>query len=220
MKTLALGIVLIVLLGLGGFVYRYVMEQEPGSSQVACTMEAKICPDGSGVGRQGPNCEFAPCAFPNASDEEAGIAFVVPEGYVSNGDVIGAEPTLRAVFEKPSLSESVSHTITIRNYPIPEGKTAGEVMIEHTRFQPSDMPAESLSEFDPIFINGKEFQWVVTERFEAQVLSTYYLARENSVLAFEIAERDVTDWMDAGLNIRDLPEHSHLEDLLSTLQAQ
>jgi len=28
---------------------------------VACTKEAKICPDGSAVGRTGPNCEFAPC---------------------------------------------------------------------------------------------------------------------------------------------------------------
>jgi len=28
---------------------------------VACTMEAKICPDGSSVGRTPPNCEFAPC---------------------------------------------------------------------------------------------------------------------------------------------------------------
>lgn len=28
---------------------------------VACTMDAKICPDGSAVGRQGPHCEFAPC---------------------------------------------------------------------------------------------------------------------------------------------------------------
>jgi hypothetical protein len=27
----------------------------------ACTREAKICPDGSAVGRSGPNCEFAPC---------------------------------------------------------------------------------------------------------------------------------------------------------------
>jgi hypothetical protein len=27
----------------------------------ACTMEAKLCPDGSSVGRSGPNCEFAPC---------------------------------------------------------------------------------------------------------------------------------------------------------------
>lgn len=28
---------------------------------VACTMEAKMCPDGSYVGRVPPNCEFAPC---------------------------------------------------------------------------------------------------------------------------------------------------------------
>lgn len=28
---------------------------------VACTMEAKLCPDGSYVGRTGPNCEFSPC---------------------------------------------------------------------------------------------------------------------------------------------------------------
>lgn len=27
----------------------------------ACTMEAKLCPDGSSVGRSGPNCEFTPC---------------------------------------------------------------------------------------------------------------------------------------------------------------
>lgn len=29
--------------------------------QTACTMEAKLCPDGSSVGRSGPNCEFSPC---------------------------------------------------------------------------------------------------------------------------------------------------------------
>ena len=28
---------------------------------VVCTMEAKACPDGSYVGRTGPDCEFAPC---------------------------------------------------------------------------------------------------------------------------------------------------------------
>jgi len=30
-------------------------------SQTACTQEAKLCPDGSAVGRAGPNCEFAAC---------------------------------------------------------------------------------------------------------------------------------------------------------------
>ena len=28
---------------------------------VACTMDAKMCPDGSYVGRTGPNCEFQSC---------------------------------------------------------------------------------------------------------------------------------------------------------------
>lgn len=31
------------------------------NTPTACTMEAKLCPDGSYVGRSGPNCEFAPC---------------------------------------------------------------------------------------------------------------------------------------------------------------
>lgn len=35
--------------------------------EVACTQEAKICPDGSSVGREGPNCEFSPCPTGNAS---------------------------------------------------------------------------------------------------------------------------------------------------------
>lgn len=28
---------------------------------VACTLDAKVCPDGSAVGRTGPDCAFAPC---------------------------------------------------------------------------------------------------------------------------------------------------------------
>lgn len=32
---------------------------DPGGP--VCTMEAKMCPDGSAVGRTGPNCEFAAC---------------------------------------------------------------------------------------------------------------------------------------------------------------
>lgn len=36
-------------------------------TQVACTMEAKLCPDGSSVGRIGPACEFAPCPDMNTA---------------------------------------------------------------------------------------------------------------------------------------------------------
>ncbi|HEX7017538.1 MAG TPA: hypothetical protein VF209_01365 [Patescibacteria group bacterium] len=38
-----------------------VMASPSAEQGVACTMDAKVCPDGSSVGRSGPNCEFAAC---------------------------------------------------------------------------------------------------------------------------------------------------------------
>jgi len=32
-----------------------------GSDDTICTMDVKLCPDGSSVGRVAPSCEFAPC---------------------------------------------------------------------------------------------------------------------------------------------------------------
>ena len=44
-----------------------VVNQAPPAKPVACTLEAKQCPDGSYVGRSGPNCEFAACPEPKAT---------------------------------------------------------------------------------------------------------------------------------------------------------
>ena len=47
----------------------------PQGGGKACTMEAKLCPDGSAVGRVGPNCEFAACpseAATSTSDNTGG----------------------------------------------------------------------------------------------------------------------------------------------------
>ncbi|OGK40707.1 hypothetical protein A3A74_03760 [Candidatus Roizmanbacteria bacterium RIFCSPLOWO2_01_FULL_35_13] len=56
----------------------------PPPEQIACTMDAMLCPDGSSVGRSGPNCEFSPC--PTVTDENntfcGGIAGIAcPVGY-------------------------------------------------------------------------------------------------------------------------------------------
>lgn len=42
---------------------------EVGDQLVACTKEAKVCDDGSVVGRVGPDCEFAPCPILPAEPE-------------------------------------------------------------------------------------------------------------------------------------------------------
>ncbi|MDD2807513.1 MAG: hypothetical protein PHW95_03285 [Patescibacteria group bacterium] len=58
-KKILLLIALIILVGGVGY-YFWQANSQP-SNLVACTMEAKLCPDGTAVGRTGPNCEFAPC---------------------------------------------------------------------------------------------------------------------------------------------------------------
>src|SRR3989339_2284531 len=50
-----------LLLIFSGSVYFYVNKKSADSYPVACTMEAKQCPDGSYVGRTGPKCEFSTC---------------------------------------------------------------------------------------------------------------------------------------------------------------
>ncbi len=52
-----------------------------GSGQVACTQEAKLCPDGSYVGRTGPQCEFAACPSNDLwkTTTSNGITFQYPE---------------------------------------------------------------------------------------------------------------------------------------------
>lgn len=44
---------------------------ENGPAQTACTQEAIVCPDGSVVGRTGPNCKFEACAI---TDDQLSIS--------------------------------------------------------------------------------------------------------------------------------------------------
>ena len=64
---------LMVLIVGGAFAYQVKkgkMVQKP--EQIACTMEAKLCPDGSYVGRTGPKCEFTDCPnLPEAPQESS-----------------------------------------------------------------------------------------------------------------------------------------------------
>jgi len=45
------------------------------SDRTACTMDAKICPDGSAVSRVGPSCEFAPCPVSPSANVRSDVAW-------------------------------------------------------------------------------------------------------------------------------------------------
>ena len=68
MKTF---LIILGILIIGGGVYGYLIYAKNAPLQpVTCTMEAMICPDGSAVGRTGPNCEFAACPTPQGRSAE------------------------------------------------------------------------------------------------------------------------------------------------------
>jgi hypothetical protein len=88
MKTTWLIGILLVAAAAIGFVY--LPQNKPLTGGVACTMEVKLCPDGSAVGRVGPKCEFAPCPTPSPSaTTQAGTAVI--KGKVTVGPICPVE---------------------------------------------------------------------------------------------------------------------------------
>ncbi len=81
-KKILIAIIVVFLILIAVYATRVQNPQvTPPVQQVACTMEARLCPDGSYVGRSGPLCEFAECPDANAgplesfNDEARGISF-------------------------------------------------------------------------------------------------------------------------------------------------
>jgi hypothetical protein len=233
MKQFIAVVILVLVLGTLAFLYRYEIEKPKvaGGNQsqanpngVACTEEAKICPDGSAVGRTGPNCSFAACPPPNAELTTASttIDFVLPAGYVrhvvpSDDSSYLASYVQSIADSNMSATDTVS-TIDIHDYQIPAGQSASQVMLAQTYFDPSGMTATSTSQFKTVVEGKNTFYEILIGRFEGQVQSAYYLYEPTSVLRFDITERGVQNWTDSNLNPNTLPQHIALQQMLATLE--
>lgn len=101
----------------------------------ACTLEAKVCPDGSSVGRTGPDCSFAPCpdttTNPHAdwktfNDTKAHVSFQYPNDigtqYISTVDW---PPKVEVSDDAYSCTEAGSETASA-------GQTTEQTINGHT----------------------------------------------------------------------------------------
>ncbi len=114
MKTIAV-VVIIIIAVIVSSVFFFHKKQAPIDDMVACTMEAKLCPDGSYVGRSGPQCEFSPCPSDPTlnwnikSDTKTGMTFRYPATigttYISAQDW---PPTFNLIDQKFSCTEAGS----------------------------------------------------------------------------------------------------------------
>lgn len=212
MKSLLLGVVLIIILGFGGLVYKNAVKHP--IRPVACQMDAKVCPDGTSVGRTGSDCAFPACPAPNVSLPDIGIAYAVPDGFVS---AELADPLSIATYEKPADGSLSSASIVIRRYAIIASSTALATIQKTAIGGASGLPVPTTA-YSSTVIGTKRFTVVNIERFEAVINTAYYLARASDVLRFDAIDRDVLNWMEPSLDVSKLPANTALRGLLTTLE--
>lgn len=216
MKNVLLGSVLIILIGIGGLVYRNAKEHP--LQPIVCPLDALVCPDGTSVSRTGNSCTFPTCPPPNVSLAGISASFALPNGFeaVSFGD----EPSVVAVYAQPATASSTGDaTLIIRRYAVNASSTALSVIQQTALGGASGMPVPATS-FSSTMIGTHRFTVVTVERFEGVVDTAYYLARSEDVLRFDAIDREVTNWTDPDLEIATLPAHAAMAKLLGTLQGQ
>jgi hypothetical protein len=213
MKKLLVCIVLILLVGVAGLLYRSAVER-PSNTAKACTLEAKVCPDGTSVGRIGPSCEFAMCEPPNVELLDVGVSFALPDSF-GKGSISSTDTF--ATYERKNMS-TLADSIVMNRYELSASSTANTIMMEKTIFSPKGEAASSMDDFVKVKIGSHTFYRAIIERFEGYVHVVYYLPREKDVLEFEAIDRTVENWMDSSLKIDQLPTQAALLSLLATLQ--
>jgi DNA-binding beta-propeller fold protein YncE len=98
------GVALLVIIGAGG-VFIFTLKNEP--TQIACTQEAKLCPDGSAVGRTGPNCEFAKCPEDAPPVDENKSSFILEARIEKSVSALGVTLTPQNIVEDSRCATDV-----------------------------------------------------------------------------------------------------------------
>jgi hypothetical protein len=215
MKSLLAGILLIIVLGLGGFIYRNAVEHP--NEPIACPVDAKVCPDGTSVAREGLSCTFPVCPPPNVTLSGINISFALPTG-LSEVEVPDADSVAAYAFPQTASSTGLADII-IRHYPIAASSTALATMQQTAIGGASGVPVGTTA-YSSTVLGGHRFTVVSLERYEGQIDTAYYLARSNDVLRFDAIDRGVTNWTEPDLDVSRLPAHVALEKLLSSLEGQ
>jgi len=207
MKGLLWGILLIIVVGVGGFVYRNAVEHP--SQPIACPMDALVCPDGTSVARTGESCTFPACPPPNISFSDANISFAIPQGFTA---AEAPDSVTVAAYENQTMSSTSVARIIIRRYVVEASSTPLAVMQGTALGGTTGMPV-GITSFSSSVFGEHRFTVASITHSGGTTDTAYYFARTADVLRF--------DAIDSGISSADtqvLPAHAALAKLLATLQ--
>jgi hypothetical protein len=211
MKTLLWGITILIIIGIGGFMYRNAVESSQGA--VACPVSFFQCPDGTEIPPLAGSCSFPACPPPNVSFPDSNLAFAIPDGFSAT-----TTPDSASIAAYTNGTASTSALIIIRLFTVASSSTPLAVIQQTAITMPSGalLPVGALSS---ITLGGMNFTVAPIERYDGVVDTAYYLARGTDVLRFDAIDQNVPGWT-AGDNLdtSTLPGDNALRQLLGTLQ--
>jgi Leucine-rich repeat (LRR) protein len=174
MKKMLLIIPAVILLSgctIGGW---QITKQTPPAdtgNQVACTLEAKVCPDGTAVGRTGPNCEFSACP----SDKSTG-------GNVLNLSGQGLSKVPESVFNQTNLVElNVSNNNLTGALPSQIGQLKNLKVLNASNNQMTGVPAEvgQLTKLEVLNLSNNQLTGLPYELGKLSNLKTLNISGNN-----------------------------------------
>src|SRR3989344_1795585 len=158
MKTKIPAVILIVgALLIAGAAYQFYSKTVRGTEEIACTMEALLCPDGSGVGRTGPKCEFSACpnqiSFVGTLRQDSnGFSIVLPSPTNGGGmEVAYAMPLI--LKDSTIASQLVGQKVEVFGV-FTQGNTLSVERLEALSGDASDPEVGEVHVGDSTFING------------------------------------------------------------------
>ncbi|MBU3924401.1 hypothetical protein KJ854_00515, partial [Patescibacteria group bacterium] len=178
-------LIIIGVLVLGGGAYYFLTNKTQKSG--GCTIEVKICPDGSAVGRIGSSCEFTQCPivkpeeitnFKTYRNEEYEFEFEYPDSfeYETTNDSLGIYINFRSIIKKSpepiELGPDVSCFVASEDYSL-----YINVLKENYNRALAQSGAEKLAEEEGSFSKGT---WVMRGR-QNMPAEAYQITVDNQV---------------------------------------
>ena len=219
LKELLLGLSLIFLLSIVGFLYRNVMERNVSyvGEEMSCLSDIKKCPDGTLVRRVGPICSFAQCSVGNISLPDLGIIFTLPDGYTLVSTSTEQSSFLRVAYSSASTTKSMaSSTIEIYEYSVASNETPRQVMLRENQKSNLEKSLKNIDTFANLTVGSRSFERVVA-RSDREVVTSYYLLRNHNVLCFKSVYKNIVNNKSAK-KVTELNGQKKLRDLLKTLK--
>jgi hypothetical protein len=149
-------IISLILLAVGALSYFVFIPKAEGPKQAEepnfCTMDALICPDGSGVGRSGPKCEFEACqnkesfigkltqqggdyflVVPAPEDAGLEVTYAMPLKFSRISNVLGALLN-KTVKVKGAFTTGNTLEVDMIEETTPEVATTGTIGVGETKY--------------------------------------------------------------------------------------